>query len=255
MVGNLIESPNSLRRSQEQAGWEEFRGYLTGFDPQELSDIQLAYGASQAAFRGAKPRASGDSAFSHSRETAIILLKAGVKDSGTIVLGLFHDVDEDTDYFRRLGSFGRDSWDIIATAFSSQEIPWGLDFLTEPDRDILGLTKEQAENLYHQRFIGLSERVLLVKMADRLHNLRTLQAMPIEKQRKKVEETVNVYFPLFRNVVKAFPKEGGVIMEEIKKTITELGYTDLLRITIEGEDFDMNDAIFGHDDDFVRDLL
>src|ERR1700750_51393 len=135
---------------------------------------------------GAQKRASGDPYFNHPLEVASILTDLKLDDA-TIAGALLHDTSEDTDATRAEIDqlFGHEMGEIV-------------DGLTKIERLQLVTREEaQAENL-RKILIAISAdiRVLLVKLADRLHNMRTLDFMPAEKQLRIAEEPMDIYAPL-----------------------------------------------------------
>ncbi len=131
-------------------------------------------------------RVSGEDYFNHPVAVADILLDMGL-DSDTVIAGLLHDVIEDTpvteEEFRI--KFGNAIFNIVEAVTK----------LTRINFDSTDV--EQAENL-RKLFFAMAKdiRVLLVKLADRLHNMRTLDPLPSAKQRKKSKETLEIYAPL-----------------------------------------------------------
>jgi GTP diphosphokinase / guanosine-3',5'-bis(diphosphate) 3'-diphosphatase len=131
-------------------------------------------------------RASGDPYFSHPLEVAAILTDLHL-DSATIATALLHDVIEDTDATRAE----------IDDLFGS-EIGQLVDGLTKIKRiDLVTKKAEQAEN-FRKLLIAISSdiRVLLVKLADRLHNMRTMEYMKPASRARISEETLEIYAPL-----------------------------------------------------------
>lgn len=135
---------------------------------------------------GHQRRASGDPYFSHPLQVAAILTDLKLDDA-TIATALLHDTIEDTETTREEIDhlFGR-------------EIGALVDGLTKIKRlDLVTKKAEQAEN-FRKLLIAISSdiRVLLVKLADRLHNMRTLSHVPEEKRQRISEETLEIYAPL-----------------------------------------------------------
>lgn len=140
---------------------------------------------------GKQKRASGDPYFSHPLEVAAILTELKMDDA-TIAVALLHDTIEDTDATR----------DEIDELFG-REIGRLVDGLTKikqlnlDSRQEVSKKAKQAENL-RKLLLAISDdvRVLLVKLADRLHNMRTLDHMAPEKRVRIGQETLDIYAPL-----------------------------------------------------------
>jgi len=135
---------------------------------------------------GSQIRASGDPYFAHPLEVAAIL--TGLKlDDATIAVALLHDTIEDTDATRAEIDqlFGEDIGAIV-------------DGLTKIERlNLVTREEAQSENL-RKLLLAISQdvRVLLVKLADRLHNMRTIEFVPDEKRQRIAQETMDIYAPL-----------------------------------------------------------
>ena len=135
---------------------------------------------------GNQKRASGAPYFSHPLEVAAILAEMRLDDA-TIATALLHDTIEDTDVTRSE----------IDTMFGA-EIGTLVDGLTKIKKlDLVTKKAEQAEN-FRKLLLAISSdiRVLLVKLADRLHNMRTLEHMKPAKRKIIAEETMDIYAPL-----------------------------------------------------------
>ena len=135
---------------------------------------------------GAQKRASGDPYFSHPLEVAAILTDLRLDDS-SIAVALLHDTIEDTAATR----------DEIDSLFGPS-IGRLVEGVTKLQRlELVSREAQQAENL-RKLLLAVAEdiRVLLVKLADRLHNMRTIQHMPEEKRARIAEETMEIYAPL-----------------------------------------------------------
>lgn len=132
-------------------------------------------------------RASGEPYFVHPLETAKILIEMNL-DAPTIAAALLHDVmeDEGVKYEELESLFGKEVADLVAgvTKISSLEF--------------FGSSEERQIENYRKLTIAMARdvRVLLIKFADRLHNMRTLEHLPPERQRKIALETLEIYAPL-----------------------------------------------------------
>ncbi len=151
----------------------------------DLLLIEKAYNVSEKAHSG-QYRKSGEAYFSHPVEVAKILVELEMDDA-TIVAGLLHDVLEDTDYKyeQLLDDFG-------------EEIAMLVEGVTKLGTLVYESKEErQAENL-RKMFLAMSKdiRVLIIKLADRLHNMRTINYMDEKKIREKCQETLQIYAPL-----------------------------------------------------------
>ena len=131
-------------------------------------------------------RKSGEPYIIHPIAVAKILANFGM-DNETIVAGLLHDAVEDTDYSR----------ENLIEDFD-ERIALLVDGVTKLGNIKLGTREElQAEN-FRKMFLAMSKdiRVLIIKLADRLHNMRTLEYMPTDKREVKAMETLEIYAPL-----------------------------------------------------------
>jgi len=156
---------------------------------------------------GEQMRASGDPYFSHPLEVAAILTDLKLDDA-TIAAALLHDTIEDTEATRAE----------IDQLFS-KDIGALVEGLTKLKRlDLVSREATQAENL-RKLLLAIADdvRVLLVKLADRLHNMRTLQYMPPEVRRRAAEETLDIYAPL----------AGRMGMYEMREELEELAFHEL----------------------------
>ena len=165
---------------------KEFIEKLLSINPNyNTESIEKAYEVAERLHDG-QVRKSGEPYLIHPVNVAYILAELGM-DEATIVGGLLHDVVEDTEYTREdlVGDF-------------SEEIAVLVDGVTKLG-NIKYESKEeiQAEN-FRKMFLAMSKdiRVLVIKLADRLHNMRTLEFMRPEKRIEKATETLEIYAPL-----------------------------------------------------------
>ncbi|MCB1482344.1 MAG: bifunctional (p)ppGpp synthetase/guanosine-3',5'-bis(diphosphate) 3'-pyrophosphohydrolase [Rhodobiaceae bacterium] len=156
---------------------------------------------------GSQTRASGDPYFSHPLEVAAILTTLRLDDA-TIVAALLHDTIEDTDATR----------EEIDRLFGP-EIGALVDGLTKIKKlDLVSKRAAQAENL-RKLLLAIADdvRVLLVKLADRLHNMRTLEYVPVDKRTRIAEETLDIYAPL----------AGGMGIHWMREELEDLSFQTL----------------------------
>ena len=150
----------------------------------DLARIQRAYDLAASAHSG-QMRSTGDPYVTHCLEVANILAEMYF-DEDTIIAALLHDVPEDTAV--TLDTIRKDFGDAVAKR---------VDGVTKLSELRLGMEQTQAESL-RKMFLAMAEeiRVVIIKLADRLHNMRTLYARPPDKQRKIARETMEIFAPL-----------------------------------------------------------
>ncbi|MGC1779199.1 MAG: bifunctional (p)ppGpp synthetase/guanosine-3',5'-bis(diphosphate) 3'-pyrophosphohydrolase [Xanthobacteraceae bacterium] len=156
---------------------------------------------------GEQKRASGDPFISHPLEVAAILTELKLDDA-TIAAALLHDTIEDTDATRAE----------IDRLFG-HEIGLLVEGLTKLKRlELVSREAKQAENL-RKLLLAIADdvRVLLIKLADRLHNMRTLAHRPPEARRRTAEETLDIYAPL----------AGRMGMQEMREELEDLAFREL----------------------------
>ncbi len=147
--------------------------------------IRRAYEFSDKAHAGQK-RQSGEPFVEHCLEVAFVLAELHM-DSTTIAAGLVHDVVEDTNF--TLEDIRREFGDEVAEL---------VDGVTKIGAVHFNSFEEQQVEYFRKMLLSMAKdiRVILIKLADRLHNMRTLGALPAEKQKRIAQETRDVYCPL-----------------------------------------------------------
>ncbi len=170
-----------------EARFEKLIDIIQSYHPSsDISEIRKAYAVAKEA-HGDQKRKSGELYITHPVEVAIILAELEM-DKETIIAGLLHDVVEDTE--TTLDSlkeqFGTEVAELVDGVTKLTQIKYTADKI-----------EVQAENL-RKMFLAMAKdiRVIIIKLADRLHNMRTLQYMTREKQKEKARETMDIYSPI-----------------------------------------------------------
>jgi GTP pyrophosphokinase len=186
MMQNSNITPEIEDQMIEQAYQNLLNGYLSSNHRKKVEVIDKAFKFARDAHQGIRRR-SGEPYIMHPLAVATIVSQEIGLGSTSISAALLHDVVEDTDY----------TVEDIEAQFGTK-IARIVDGLTKISGGIFGdKASLQAEN-FRKLLLTMSEdiRVVLIKMADRLHNMRTLSSMPANKQYKIAGETLYIYAPL-----------------------------------------------------------
>jgi GTP diphosphokinase / guanosine-3',5'-bis(diphosphate) 3'-diphosphatase len=159
--------------------------YLERHPKGEVGRIERAFEVAKRAHQD-QVRRSGDPYISHPLSVARILAGLGLDDV-TIAAALLHDAVEDTDV--TLADIGKDFGADVAAI---------VDGVTKLDRLQFDTKEAQQAATLRKMLVAMAKdiRVLLIKLADRLHNMRTIAALPDGKQRRIAQETLDIYAPL-----------------------------------------------------------
>ncbi len=183
---------------------EELIDPIKTYNPNaDLAEIHKAYEYGLIAHEG-QFRASGDPYFMHPIEVARIVVELRL-DEATIKTALLHDTVEDTNSSLRQ----------IEVNFGA-EVAQLVDGVTKlTNLQLSSLETKHAEN-FRKLFVAMSKdlRVLLVKLSDRLHNMRTIRALPIQKQVRKARETMEIFAPL----------AGRMGMQSMREELEDLSF-------------------------------
>jgi guanosine-3',5'-bis(diphosphate) 3'-pyrophosphohydrolase len=166
-------------------GPEELTAVLGYLKPKDVEHIEQAYQVARAAHSG-QYRASGEPYITHPLAVAKILAEWHL-DAQALMAALLHDVVEDTATTKTeiARNFGKPVAELV-------------DGVSKIDRiEFSSLQHAQAEN-FRKMLLAMARdvRVILIKLADRLHNMRTLEAVPAEKQERIARETLDIYAPI-----------------------------------------------------------
>ena len=152
---------------------------------EDIKNIEHTY-AFVSTYHEHQKRQSGEPYITHLEQVAIILAQLN-QQAITIQAGLLHDILEDTHCTQQdlIDNFGETILHIVngVTKLKQINVPSNID--------------QQAEN-YRKLFIAMAKdiRVIIIKLADRLHNMRTIHFLSIEKQRRIATETIEIFAPL-----------------------------------------------------------
>ncbi len=202
-----VPNPQHPARKPQLMRQYELTDRVKQYNPKTNEDLlNRAYVYAMRA-HGEQRRASGDPYFSHPLQVAAILTELKLDDA-TIAAALLHDTIEDTDATRAEIDrvFGHDIGVLV-------------EGLTKLKRlDLVSKEAKQAENL-RKLLLAIADdvRVLLIKLADRLHNMRTLGHRPPEARRRTAEETLDIYAPL----------AGRMGMQQMREELEDLAFREL----------------------------
>ncbi len=181
-------------------------------------------------------RESGELYISHPWAVFQELTKAGIKDPDVLKASLVHDAPEDSPTMRQPGidpetgiapkksymEWKQETWDILAPLIGPVAATYAM-ALARPKPDGTTLfSKEQANVLYRLNLTKFHQ-ALLIKMADRLHNIRTLDSMPPEKQKATIISTIDNYVPIFEFARQSYPEAVDYLMNELFKALRVAG--------------------------------
>lgn len=165
---------------------EDQLGYLTD---SQVETVESAYLFAKSAHEG-QFRRSGEPYIVHPLHVAMILSELKM-DQASLVAGLLHDVVEDTEY----------TLEQVSEKFG-EEVAYIVDGVSKITRiKFRNKIEEQAEN-FRKMLLAMSRdiRVIIIKLADRLHNMRTIGSLPIQKQKFKAYETLEIYAPIAKRL-------------------------------------------------------
>ena len=198
------------RRSQTAATAIELAPLLAAYRRRHprapISTINRAFRVASTA-HGSQRRGSGESYINHPLAVAQIVADIGL-DEISIVAALLHDAVEDTEI--TVADVERDFGADVAAI---------VDGVTKLERIRFDSREEQQAATMRKMLVAMAKdlRVLIIKLADRLHNMRTLAGMPLEKQHRIAQETIDIYAPLAHRLG----------MQEMKQQLEDLSFASL----------------------------
>lgn len=182
----------------------------------ELILIDWAYINAKYAHRNQK-RDDGSRYFDHLRATALILIdELKIFDTEMIIAALMHDILEDSFLFDA---------ERIKILFG-KEVAKMVTALSMPEMDIRTFkSKKDRLRHYHRTIKDSPFKVIIIKLCDRLHNLRTMKTCTPEKRKRKTKETLDHYLPLIKLLNNDYPETAKIFYHEYEKSLDELKKT------------------------------
>lgn len=203
--------------SKKQFTGEDHGSFIKRFKlkmpPLDIARIDYAYDMAKHGHRN-QFRESGERYFEHVRATALIMVdELGITDVEMIMVALLHDMLEDTFLLTP---------DRIKITFG-ERVARMIYAISKPRKDDPRFaTNEERQEWYFKQIAHASVEEKIVKLADRLHNLRTLNQCSKEKQLRKIEETKVKYLPLLNDVKNDHPKIADYLGSSFTVALKEL---------------------------------
>ncbi len=180
-------------------------------------------------------RESGELYISHPWAVFQELIKAGITEPDVLKASLVHDAPEDSPTMRQPGidpetgvaaisyqDWRQETWDILAPLIGPVAATYAM-ALSRPKPDGITLFSKEQANILYRLNLTKYHQVLLIKMADRLHNIRTLDSMPPEKQVATILSTIDNYVPIFEFARQSYPEAVDYLMNELFKALRVAG--------------------------------
>lgn len=181
--------------------------------PADVEKIDFAYDMAKYGHRN-QFRESGARYFEHLRATAIILIdELGITDVEMIVAALLHDMLEDSFLLTP---------ERIKITFGDR-VSMLVAIVSKPKKnDPRFKSDSERHKWYFEQVAASCVEAKLLKLADRLQNMRTLGSCSLEKQRRKITETREVYFPLIADIAKEYPEKASYLSAQMEIALSKL---------------------------------
>jgi GTP pyrophosphokinase len=184
--------------------------FILKITPGDTAKLDFAYELAKYGHRE-QFRDSGVRYFEHLRKTAIILVdELGILDIDIIIAALLHDMFEDSFLLtlnRLIVTFGERVANFVAV-------------LSKPKKgDPRFASDSERHQWYFAQFPAVSPEAKIIKLADRLHNMRTLSFCATEKQARKIEETRRIYFPLLASIAEKYPGPAQYLKDQLEQAL------------------------------------
>ncbi len=208
---------NEDARRKEGTCGENHKRFLNIFclkiSPAEMEKLDFAYQLAKYGHRN-QFRETDARYFEHVRAVAIILAEEfGIFDVEIIIAALLHDILEDSYILTE---------NRIKTIFGERVAKF-VSAVTKPKKDDPRFSSNKKRlKWYFEHVKNSSIEVKLIKLADRLHNTRTLDSCCQEKQQRKIKETRKVFFPLIEDINKECPDKAQYILSQLRDALAKL---------------------------------
>jgi len=199
-----------LHQEDHQSFMKRFRLKIT---PDDLEKLDYAYDLAKYGHKN-QFRESGARYFEHVRSTAIILVdELGVTDVEMIIAALLHDMLEDSFLLtpnRIKITFGERVFTLVSA-------------VTKPKKSDPRFASDHERHLwYFEQIRSAGPDAKLLKLTDRLQNMRTLDSCSVEKQTRKVLETKEVYLPLVADLAECYPDQARHLLSQLESVLAKL---------------------------------
>lgn len=192
---------------------QKFLNRLKELPQEDILNIDLAYDLAKESHRP-QQRDSGERYFEHVRSVALILIdECKILDPNLIISALLHDTIEDSPIFGN-ATKKYSEWKPVASYRLSKI------FNSQVSEHVITLTKpKEDKEIYLDNLKKASPETILIKMCDRLHNLRSLAGTTPEKQIKTCKETIEKYFSIFELVKEKYPIQHQYLITQMNQEI------------------------------------
>lgn len=221
-----VEDGSGLAHSETWSTFEE-RLHKKFPDPRHCFLINFAYDIAKYS-HAYQVRADGTPYYRHPRGCSLIAIdECGETDINVVLGTLLHDVGEDSNFFGHSRNVPYSEWIRVVRLrtrliFGSEVANMQIAVTNPKVEGIEILTKEHAHKVALNNLRGGPVKAIKVKMYDRLHNLRELRNMPLEKQIEKIKETREDYFPIFELAKTDYPEDTEYLMSEMEKEMSAI---------------------------------
>lgn len=208
------ETEESLEAGEEEAHRNFLNRFRLRATPTDIEKIDFAHDLAEFG-HSQQFRDSGEKYFTHVRATAIILVdELQITDVDLIIAALLHDMLEDNHLLTS---------ERIRLVFGDR-VSMFVSTMTKPKKSDPRFDSDRERHLwYFEQIKSTSPEIKLLKLADRLQNMRTLGYCDPEKQNRKIVETIEVYVPLITDIAEEYPDQATYIFRQMNLALKKFG--------------------------------